>query len=46
MKEQMKSDEDKFYWVEEGEESIELFEKFQSEQSFYINDKGNISDFI
>ncbi|MDU5083424.1 DUF3298 domain-containing protein [Tissierella carlieri] len=42
MKEQMKSDEDKFYWVEEGEESIELFEKISNEQSFYINDKGKL----
>lgn len=42
MKEQMKSDEDKFYWVEEGEEPIELFEKISNEQSFYINDKGKL----
>lgn len=42
MKEQMKSDEDKFYWVEEGEESIELFEKISNEQSFYISDEGKL----
>lgn len=41
MKEQMKSDESKVYWVE-GEDEIDPFRKITSEQSFYINDEGKL----
>ncbi len=41
MKEQMKSDESKVYWVEE-EEFAEPFEKISNEQSFYINPEGKL----
>lgn len=41
MKEQMKSDESKVYWVEE-EEFAEPFQKISNEQSFYINPEGKL----
>lgn len=42
MKEQMKSDVDKFYWVAGEENAIDPFEKISSEQSFYINPEGKL----
>lgn len=42
MKEQMKSDENKHYWVEGEENTIDPFEKISDEQSFYINPKGKL----
>jgi len=42
MKEQMKSNEDKFYWVEGEEDAIDPFVKISNEQSFYINDEGKL----
>lgn len=42
MKEQMKSDVDKFYWVEGEENTIDPFEKITDEQSFYINPEGKL----
>lgn len=42
MKEQMKSDENIFYWVEGEENAIDPFDKISSEQSFYINPEGKL----
>ena len=42
MKEQMKSDQDKIYWVEGEEDTIDPFEKISKEQSFYINPEGKL----
>lgn len=42
MKEQMKSDENKFYWVEGEENAIDPFDKMSKEQSFYINPEGKL----
>ncbi|WIV12447.1 anti-sigma-V factor rsiV [Proteiniborus sp. MB09-C3] len=42
MKEQMKADEGKIYWVEGFEDAIEVFEKISSDQSFYINEENKL----
>jgi len=43
MKEQMKSDENKAYWVEGlDEELVDPFEKISNEQSFYITSEGKL----
>ena len=42
MKEQMKSDENKFYWVEGEEDTIDPFDKISNEHSFYINSEGKL----
>jgi hypothetical protein len=40
MRQQMKDDEQKFYWVEEGD--ISPFEKIKADQSFYINSNNKL----
>jgi hypothetical protein len=40
MRQQMKDDEQKFYWVEEGD--ISPFEKIKADQSFYINSDNKL----
>jgi hypothetical protein len=40
MRQQMKDDEQKFYWVEEGD--ISPFEKVKGDQSFYINSNNKL----
>ncbi len=46
MREQMKADENKIYWVSnaglEDEELTELFETINKEQNFYINNEGKL----
>lgn len=46
MREQMKADENKIYWVSkaglEDEELTELFETISKEQNFYINNEGKL----
>jgi hypothetical protein len=42
MKEQMKLDENKIYWVEGEESDSEVFEKISKDQSFYINPEGKL----
>lgn len=46
MREQMKADENKIYWVSkaglEDEEITELFETISKEQNFYINNEGKL----
>ncbi|HCJ56186.1 MAG TPA: anti-sigma factor, partial [Clostridiaceae bacterium] len=44
MREQMKEDEGKIYWVSGAgiEEPVELFERISKEQSFYINDDSKL----
>lgn len=42
MKEQMKSDKDKFYQIESAKDGIGPFKKILKEQTFYINPQGKL----
>lgn len=44
MREQMKNDENKIYWVSDAglEEPMEYFDRISKEQSFYINNDGKL----
>ena len=42
MKEQMKDDEMKFYWIEGEEEAMDPFDKISKDQSFYISSENKL----
>ncbi|AFQ45805.1 RsiV family protein [Desulfosporosinus meridiei] len=42
MREQMKADEGKIYWVDDKETYIEVFDKISASQNFFINTEGKL----
>ncbi|MEG2786890.1 MAG: DUF3298 domain-containing protein [Romboutsia sp.] len=42
MREQMKNDENKYYWVDDKEMGDENFKSIKKDQGFYINEKGEL----
>ena len=42
MRAQMKADENVMYWIDDPEVAESNFDAIAADQSFYLNDKGNI----